>query len=488
MWRLPILVLMALVLMASGCNSGDDDDDNGISDDPLASVPFNALPDWESDDRTSRSTGLGVADINGDGLTDIVVANGNDMQKQALVVYYNQGGGVFNPVPDWQSDDTDYHGHLSIADVNHDGRDDVAVSVYLGQQGFSSPGHVKVYLNRDGELEPLPSWRSANDFFTFSCRFGDLDGDGYPDLAVATGESYTQKASKNKVYLNRSGTLDTTPVWESGEYDFAYDVVWGDIDGDGDLDLLFVRSMAPAILFTNRNGILDDYPSWQALDESIDTNSLVLGDVNRDGWLDLAVSDNYQLGGEGKFKLYMNIGGELDDQPIWTSIDSGFGSGIYFQDIDRDGYPELITGSWGENNNIGSGRVRLYDNQQGIFSAASSWVSESRSVVEAITTADLAGDALRTDTETFSALWGQSTFQVQRAPFEKVDKVTVNDQILDARQWCFDRETGWISINRSDVKQGDTVMITISSTKRPDLIVSNWDRTRGNYIFFNTAD
>ncbi|NNJ54006.1 MAG: hypothetical protein HKP17_12620, partial [Ignavibacteriaceae bacterium] len=51
-------------------------------------VPFNSTPDWISTDVTSVSTGGAFADINQDGWLDFVVANGNDIQRQKLVVYY----------------------------------------------------------------------------------------------------------------------------------------------------------------------------------------------------------------------------------------------------------------------------------------------------------------------------------------------------------------------------------------------------------------
>ncbi len=66
-------------------------------------IPYPTVPDWESAPNGHIATGLGLADINGDGWKDIIVANGNDIQRQHLVVYYNQGDGNFGQNPDWQS-------------------------------------------------------------------------------------------------------------------------------------------------------------------------------------------------------------------------------------------------------------------------------------------------------------------------------------------------------------------------------------------------
>ena len=41
----------------------------------------------------------------------------------------------------------------------------------------------------------------------------------------------------NKVYLNQGGVLESTAAWVSDDADRTYSVAWGDVDGDGDLDL-----------------------------------------------------------------------------------------------------------------------------------------------------------------------------------------------------------------------------------------------------------
>ena len=163
-------------------------------------IPYNQSPDWESTPLGHIATGLGLADINGDGWKDIVTANGNDIQRQSLVVYYNNGDGTFPAEPSWSSSDIDYHGHCAVGDIDKDGWIDVAVSVYIGEAGFSEPGKVKVYYNTGGELESAPSFQSI-EFYTFSCALGDADADGDLDLAVAASESYGDIWDYGKVFF-----------------------------------------------------------------------------------------------------------------------------------------------------------------------------------------------------------------------------------------------------------------------------------------------
>ena len=340
-------------------------------------IPYNQTPNWISTDVTSVSTGGMFADINQDGWLDYVVANGNDIARQKVVVYYNNGNGTLPTTPNWQSSDIDYHGHLDIGDVNGDGYPDVAVSVYIGPAGFSSPGKVKLYLNNAGTLSSNPGWVSADNFYTFSCAFGDADGDGDLDLAVACGESYNSFAEQQRIYFNIGGTLETLPSWKSTAFIYSYDVNWFDMNIDGDLDLVFANEGYPNYVYQNNSGVISTTPVWQSADASTQANSLFTGDVNNDGYLDLAISDNNQLSGTGRFKIYLNNNGILNTTPFWTSTFSGYGSGILLADVDNDNDQDLITGGWWN-------PIRIYLNNTGSFNINPDYTSSTNSVVEAI--------------------------------------------------------------------------------------------------------
>lgn len=444
-----------------------------------AQVPFSTSPAWTSTDVSNYSTGAGWGDFNRDGWLDLAVANGNDMARQRVAIYFNNGSGSLPTTPGWQSGDVDYHGHLSIGDINGDGYPDIAVSVYLGAGGFAQRGKAKVYLNNAGTFGSLPSWVSRDSMFTFSCAFGDADNDGDLDLAVAGGESYNHRPERNRIYYNHGGILDSLPGWSSSEAGYSYDVGWGDFDADGDLDLVFANESGPNKMYRNDVDSIGRVAVWSSTDASQQANSLFIGDVDNNGFPDLAISDNDQLGGTGRFKIYLNATGLLSTTPFWTSAFSGYGSGINLADIDHDGDKDLITGGWWQ-------PCRIYMNQAGSFSSAPEWTSATGSVVEAIVCGDYDNDGLDTVASEFISDGVRKLYCLAASPVHRILGVSWNGDPDSVSAWCADLENGWLSFS---IPPSPGVRIVVVSLVSHDLdfAVSNWDPTVGNYLFRNTT-
>ncbi|MDY0083181.1 MAG: FG-GAP-like repeat-containing protein [Ignavibacteriaceae bacterium] len=441
-------------------------------------VPFNKNPNWTSTDVSNVATGGAFVDLNKDGWLDFVAANGNDISIQSVVVYYNDGTGKFPAAPDWQSDDTDYHGHLAVGDVNGDGWLDVAVSVYIGKGGFSTPGKVKLFLNNNGALSSNPDWVSTDLFYTFSCAFGDADGDGDLDLAVAAGESYYGNPEHLRIYYNENGILESLPSWKSLNQFYSYDVGWADFDNDGDLDLVCAGEENPNYIFENYGDSISVTPTWQSTDASQYANSLFVGDVNNDGFPDLAISDNNQLGGTGKFKIYLNDNGTLQTTPFWMSSFSGMGSGINLADIDNDDDLDLITGGWWDN-------MRIYLNNNGNFNSTPDYTSISGSVVEAIICGDIDNDALIS--KVMYAEGPQKLFYLPKNHIQKINNVFVDGDTLQFNEYCYNLENGWISLAVQPDSGAEVVIVYIYSNDI-DIGITNWDQILGNYIYLNNTN
>ncbi|HUU82039.1 MAG TPA: VCBS repeat-containing protein [Phycisphaerae bacterium] len=435
---------------------------------------YNATPDWTSTD-TQVSTGAALADLDLDGWLDLVVANGNDMAQQHVVVYYNQGDGTYPATPDWQSADIAFNGHVSVADVNGDGWLDVGVA-HLGNSSTTAP-IARVYLNNSGTLSSLPDWTADVDGNAFGVAFGDVNNDGRPDLAVATGWSYTpQHYYANYVYLNVDGALEATASWASDDTYHYLGVLWVDADDDGWLDLVGVASLSETRMYMNLGGALETTASWSTTDSSTqDAIMATAGDVNSDGLRDLLITDNTQLAGSGRFRQYDGlVGGQFSTTYGWSYYD-GNGSAVALADVNADGLLDLATGAWWD-------RTRLFFNTGAGFGAVPDWNSGGTSVVEKIVFGDIDNSAPRRDVETFTLVGGRRLFYLSRQPIDTVLSVYVDGVQLKRSEYAVGLEHGWITISAA---APFTVEVDYLYSHSLDMAVTNWDNSKGNYVYYN---
>jgi len=439
------------------------------------SMPYDTTPSWISASG-DISTGGAFADLDRDGWEDLVVANGNDILRQRVVVYYNQGLGQFNATPDWSSSDIDYHGHLSVGDVNDDGWPDVAVAVFLGPGGFGSTGGAKLYLNDGaGTLSSTPSWSSADSFYCFSVRLGDADGDGDLDLAAAAGEPYFGAPASDRIYLNSGGALATTPGWMSAHVEHSLDLTFADADADGDLDLITCGAGAPNRIYFSSGGLVATTSGWSSTDNpNQNGNSITTFDLSADGLLDLVVTDNDQLGGGlGLFKIYAGMLGGFATTPSFSAY-GGFTSSIAAADLLLDGFPDLVGGVW-------FGKARIYSNTTGFPSTTAAWQMSGSSVQEAMFLADLNRDGLHTAMgETYPVDGVRKAFRLGHAPSARINRVFADGLLVPDADFCYDLEAGWVSLKTAPAT---SLSIDYVWSDALDLGVTNWDSSVGNYIW-----
>ncbi|MCC6229264.1 MAG: VCBS repeat-containing protein [Phycisphaerales bacterium] len=441
----------------------------GLAPTALSQV-YSTSPDWTSLDM-QVSTGAALVDLNRDGWLDLVVSNGNDISLQRLVVYYNDGTGQLERSPSWQSANTAYHGHLDVGDVNADGWPDVAVGILLAQGGTSA----RLYMNNNGVLNTTAAWSAPVSGDTFGVSFGDMNGDGRPDLAVASGEAYNNVPKRNCVYLNVGGALSTSVSWETATTKNFNTCIWLDRDRDGLLDLCYNGSNTDTFVYRNLGTTLETTATWRTNDSR---NQFCLmattGDVTGDGLRELILADNNQLfSGSGRFRQYNGLGaGNYSTTANWTYSD-GYTAAVFLGDINNDHKIDLCTGEW-------FGRSRYFLNNGTGFAAASTWQSAGTSTVERIYLGDVDNKSRRVKAAQFSG--SSKLVHLPTQPVEDVLKVVVDSVTLPRSQWCASREFGWVSIG---VTPASSVRVVYIASASLDMAVSNWDDNRPNQLYYN---
>jgi hypothetical protein len=446
----------------------------------LSDIPLSPEPVWESIPGF-YSTGGGFADLDGDGDFDFFVSNGNDMESEPNHVFLNEDGNL-TTTPHWVSNDFHFSGHLAVGDVDRDGYPELAVANY-GEAWVWTREVNTFYENIAGTLTTYPVWVSRDSSHSFACGFGDIDGDGDLDLAFACGERYSNQPDHIRIYENTGGVFDTIPFWISENTGFFYDIAFGDINGDGWLDMAVAVDGGSNLIYFNTGGTLETTPSWNSYDSG-GTIQIALGDVNGDGWIDMAAADNAQLGGESHVKLYLNLGGNLSATPSWVSVDTNtYFSTVAFGDVDGDGDLDLAAGGWWE-------PVVVFENIGGTLVDTPSWgwipSNPYNLVCEKVTFVDLdLNDMEMETTETFLLLQNERVVTLSHLPFNKILEVKLNGSTIPFTSYCESIEEGWISIGGPLPLDTNTVEVTYTYSLDLELSVTNWSPNSGNFVFWN---
>jgi subtilisin-like proprotein convertase family protein len=279
-------------------------------------------------------------DVDGDGDLDLAVGNSGYPDQ----LYRNDGGTLtldtaWNPV----SRSTN---SVVWGDVDGDGDLDLAV----GNNGQPN----QLYRNDGGTLMLETAWNPTT-ATTTSMAWGDVDGDADLDLLVGNGGYLGQP---NQLYRNTGGTLTLDTAWNPITATTS-SVAWGDVDGDGDLDLAVGNNGQPNQLYRNNGGTLTLDTAWNPITKT--TNSVAWGDVDGDGDLDLAIG-NYS----GPNQLYRNMDGKLTLDAGWVPANASTES-VAWGDVDGDGDLDLVAGNY-------FGSSQLYRNVSGTLMLDMDWV------------------------------------------------------------------------------------------------------------------
>ncbi|MBN1937895.1 MAG: DUF11 domain-containing protein [Anaerolineae bacterium] len=228
---------------------------------------------------------LAWGDVEGDGDLDLLVGSNG-----AIALYLNQGSALAAS-PVWTSSQTDDTRSIAWGDYDQDGYLDFAAGNY-GQP-------VRIYRNTGAQAFVLAWSFTSLVSNTTSVAWADFNGDGYLDLTVGN------YGAPNLIYANQNGSFSQTPAWVSVEYSKTMSLAWGDWDGDGDLDLAVGNDGEADQVYANRSvgtGIIQLDWVWRS-DEVLETTGVAWGDMDGDGDLDLAISQRNMLNRNG---VYIN--------------------------------------------------------------------------------------------------------------------------------------------------------------------------------------
>jgi uncharacterized protein (TIGR03437 family) len=232
---------------------------------------------------------LAAGDLNGDGHPDLVTANsGNGSGDNGNVsVLLNKGTGALGAAANMSAGVQPVF--LALKDLNGDGKLDLVV-VNEGSFGVpgADPGGISVFLGKgDGTFQSPVSYAAGIN--PTAVAVGDLNGDGHPDLVVATNQ---MQFSGGVAVMrgNGDGTFQN-PVYTSSQ-NAVSDIAIADLNGDGKLDVVLSSCCGltyMSYLLGNGDGTLQAETLFNG---GPSPESFALADLNNDNKLDVAIADD----------------------------------------------------------------------------------------------------------------------------------------------------------------------------------------------------
>ncbi len=343
----------------------------------------------------------GAGDVDGDGYDDVAVSAPGDAdggtEAGAVYVYYGSASGVRSSsedklaasdvaAGDW------FGGELSRAgDLDGDGYDDLVVSSWHDADGGTNSGSAYVYygsstgISSSSETKLTASDASASAYFAWSVAGGgDLDGDGYDDLAVgayldssvlsSAGAVYVYYGSASGVQASSEVRLDSTDLAAS-DY-LGGSLALGDVDGDGVHDLV-TTAYGDDDMGSDSGSVYVWFGGASGVGNTAELKLTASDGASSDG-LGYAVASGGDVDGDGRDDVLVGAFGDDDNGSLSGSVyawstasrvlaSDGSSSGNYgfdvadAGDVNGDGYDDiLVTADSDSDNGSSSGAVYVY--------------------------------------------------------------------------------------------------------------------------------
>ncbi|MEM8526358.1 MAG: VCBS repeat-containing protein [Bacteroidota bacterium] len=249
---------------------------------------------------------------------------------------------------------------VGVADINNDGLQDIFFcGNQVGNKLYSNQGDLKFQdISEQAGINIGKQWSNG-------VTFADVNGDGWIDIYVSQGGVKEAKERKNLLFINQKDNTFKEAAVDYGLADegISTQAAFFDYDKDGDLDCIvanenelygidpinFFRVMAErpdlrwkssSHLYENRDGKFVDVTKEAGLLKPTFGLGLTVSDINDDGWLDIYIANDYYV----PDNLYINLGNGTfrDEAKLRLNQMAFFGMGVDVADVNNDGAKDIF--------------------------------------------------------------------------------------------------------------------------------------------------
>ncbi|HYI08637.1 MAG TPA: FG-GAP-like repeat-containing protein, partial [Thermoanaerobaculia bacterium] len=307
-----------------------------------------------------------LGDLDGDGDLDAVVVYNNLPATARL----NDGTGDFTTVGDtFDGGDSEA---VALGDIDGDGDLDAVIGKW------SAAGTVWVN-DGSGDFSAHSGTPNLDGDYVWDLVLGDLDGDGDLDAVVITGDN-----AADKVYLNDgAGNFATHPTAATFGATDGRAGALGDLDADGDLDLLIATTQQGEKVWLNDGtGAFTPHPSTPSFGSEYSLG-MALGDIDGDGDLDAIFANAVPL----EETVWVNDGTGAFTAHSTATFSDNYSFAVALGDLDGDGDFDAIVGHYS-----GDPAGIWRNDGSGVFSEHPGGATIAAGAIQAIALGDVEGD------------------------------------------------------------------------------------------------
>ena len=330
--------------------------------------------------------GIAVGDVDGDGLDDLYLCQEPGLPNRLFL--QNPDGTAREVAAEWGVDWIEDSRAALLVDLDNDGDQDLAVAIYgkvviarnRGVGGGGKRFEVVTALPASGSTASLAAadYDSDGRLDLFVC--GYVQEDGGASMGVAAGRFVyhdAENGAANSLFHN-GGELEFADVTRAVGLDqnnrrWSFAASWEDFDDDGDQDLYVANDYGLNNLYRNDAGpepgsrIFVDVAAAAGVEDSASGMSVSWGDYNRDGHMDVYVSNMFSAAGSritaqkkfkadasdevrGRFRrfargnsLFRNVNASFEDVSLDAHVNMGrWAWGSNFVDLNNDSWQDLV--------------------------------------------------------------------------------------------------------------------------------------------------
>lgn len=301
-----------------------------------------------------------VADLNDDGIPDVIVANNTGTNSAAITIYPGLGDGQYGAPVVINRPNNNYSftaigvGHFSNANGSSADFPDI---VYL-DSGDSSVGFLENTLTTPGQAITAASFTAVGETSVGngvngvdSLAVGDLTNNGLDDIVVgyAGGGGFHGHNPPGVAVLINTSTNASNFQFNSTQYDTGAaaaisSVAIGDFNNDGLPDFVAAVNNAPGQVIVNTNNGNGTFSAGSSYFTTVPNPvSVAVGDFTNNGFQDIVVASSSTSATNSGVAVLLNQLGTGFGTPIVTSVAPGTPlENVVVDDVNGDGVPDLL--------------------------------------------------------------------------------------------------------------------------------------------------